>query len=97
VGSQILSTNIPSWKGTFILIVDVGEDSPPRRLGYYWMEVFVAAQPQLRYIIDSGVVFAPGFRRVMPFLGLNGGDYLRWWIDWNEAGLAWQTIVGDFP
>jgi hypothetical protein len=97
VGTELLDSDLASTTRMFLLLVSRNATDPPRRVGFYWIEVYVRTSPEVGYIIASGPVYAGGFRIVTPVFGLNSDDRHRWWVDWNESGLDWQAISGVAP
>jgi hypothetical protein len=62
-------------------------------LGYFWAEVADVSTGRGNYIVDQGVLFFPGVRKVIPNSGFGSGEFIRHWVDWNWAGLDWELVT----
>jgi hypothetical protein len=90
IGSQLLLNHVTADKRTFLLLIQRSSSQPPRRIGYYWIEAYIDGAPH-------GPVYIPGFRILLPYFGLLTGDLQKLWVDWNEGGLIFETIIADAP
>lgn len=91
VGIQQLNGNIDPGNRQLLLLISGSVPNPPRRVGFYYVEVHFVPSPGVGYLVAQGVLYSSGFRMVVPYFALSPDDKMVWWADWNEAGLSWST------
>jgi hypothetical protein len=96
LGVQMLHEGINAASKGFLLAVARASVVPPRRIGFYYIELYSTLSATPGSLVNSGVLYLPGVRLTIVLPGPAGTDRYRYWVDWNEPGLNWQiSILGS--
>lgn len=93
VGRQTLLNNAAVVSRQLSIQITNQPSPPQRRLGFFYLYVFENVDPRQHYVMESGIVYAPGIWipiRIPPFTP----SYLyRLEVSWNLAGFPWTATI----
>ena len=87
--------NVPTSDTFFTVYIDQEKETPPSRVGYYYLVQYQLADGLGARVVESGIIFRPGRR-----FGRGSGTFVsnlrfRLWVSWNLEGLDWSVVTGS--
>jgi len=93
VGNATLLNNVIVFSRQMSIAITNQRLPPQRRMGYFWLYSFENVAPSQHYVMESGIIYAPGVWipiRIAPF----SPNYLyRLDVTWNLAGFPWTATI----
>ena len=92
-GNATLLNNVTVVSRQMSILIASQPLPPQRRMGYFWLYCFEDVAPRQHYVMESGIIYAPGVWipiRIPPF----SPNYLyRLDVSWNLAGFPWTATI----
>jgi hypothetical protein len=95
LGEQIVIDNVSTGDAFFTVYIDQDRETPPSRVGYFYLVQYQFADGLGARVVESGIIFRPGRR-----FGRGSGLFVsslrfRLWVSWNFEGLDWSIVTGS--